>query len=78
VVVTGGVDGYTRDEAATAIVARGGTCPGSVSAKTYCVVVGEGAGATKLTKARDLGIPLVPAAGFEELLRSGVWSATLE
>ena len=78
VVVTGGVEGFSRDEAAAAIVARGGSCPGSVSAKTYCVVVGEAAGATKLTKARDLGIPLVPATEFEELLRTGVWSATLE
>jgi len=78
VVVTGGVEGYSRDEAAAAIVARGGTCPGSVSAKTFCVVVGAGAGATKLTKARDLGIALVPASDFEQLLRTGAWSTTLE
>lgn len=77
IVVTGGVEGYSRDGAAAAIVARGGTCPGSVSAKTYCVVVGDAPGATKLTKARQLGIPLIGASEFEVLLRTGVWSTTL-
>ena len=78
VVVTGAVEGYSRDEAAAAIVARGGTCPGSVSAKTYCVVVGEAPGASKVTKAQSVGVPMVPAAQFEELLSTGTWSATLE
>jgi DNA ligase (NAD+) len=35
---------FSRDEAEAAIVARGGTSPGSVSKKTYCVVVGEAPG----------------------------------
>jgi DNA ligase (NAD+) len=78
VVVTGSVSGYSREEAAAAIVARGGTSPGSVSAKTYCVVVGEAPGANKITKARDAQVPLIPAAAFEELLETGTWSATLE
>ena len=69
VVVTGAVEGYTRDGAEEAIVARGGTSPGSVSKKTYCVVVGEAPGASKLSKARDLAIPMVPAAEFDDLLR---------
>jgi len=78
VVVTGSVEGYSRDEAAAAIVARGGTCPGSVSAKTYCVLVGEAPGASKVTKAQSVGVPMVPATQFEELLSTGTWSATLE
>jgi DNA ligase (NAD+) len=78
VVVTGSVPGYSRDEAAAAIAARGGTSPGSVSAKTYCVVVGEAPGANKVTKARDVGVPLISAESFEELLATGAWSATLE
>jgi DNA ligase (NAD+) len=77
VVVTGAVEGYTRDGAEEAIVARGGTSPGSVSKKTYCVVVGESPGASKLTKARDLAIPMVPAAEFEILLDTGSWRTVL-
>jgi DNA ligase (NAD+) len=77
VVVTGAVSGYTRDEAELAIVARGGSSPGSVSKKTYCVVIGEAPGASKVTKAQELGIPMVPAADFERLLSTGVWSTTL-
>jgi DNA ligase (NAD+) len=78
VVVTGAVPGYSRDEATAAIVARGGTSPGSVSAKTYCVVVGEAPGASKVTKARDVGVPMISSTAFEELLETGTWSATLE
>jgi DNA ligase (NAD+) len=71
VVVTGGVPGYTREGAEQAIVLRGGTSPGSVSKKTFALVVGEGAGASKLTKAEQLGIPQVAAERFDELLASG-------
>jgi DNA ligase (NAD+) len=78
VVVTGAVEGYSRDEASAAIIARGGTCPGSVSSKTYCVVVGEDPGTNKVTKARESGIPMIPASSFTELLTTGTWSATLE
>jgi DNA ligase (NAD+) len=77
VVVTGAVEGYTRDGAEEAIVARGGTSPGSVSKKTYCVVVGESPGASKLSKARELAIPMVPAAEFDDLLRTGSWRTVL-
>jgi DNA ligase (NAD+) len=77
VVVTGAVEGYTRDEAEEAIVARGGTSPGSVSKKTYCVVVGDAPGASKLSKARDLAIPMVPATEFEILLTTGSWRTVL-
>jgi DNA ligase (NAD+) len=78
VVVTGAVEGYSRDEAVAAILARGGTSPGSVSAKTYCVVVGDAPGASKLTKARDARVPMISQEAFEELLVTGTWSATLE
>ena len=77
VVVTGAVEGYTREGAEEAIVARGGTSPGSVSKKTYCVVVGEAPGASKLSKARDLGIPMIPASEFEVLLETGSWHTVL-
>jgi DNA ligase (NAD+) len=68
VVVTGTVPGHNREEAEEAIVARGGKSPGSVSKKTFALVVGDGAGASKLTKAESFGTPIVPAERFEELL----------
>ena len=77
VVVTGALEGYSRDEAEAAVVAAGGTSPGSVSKKTYCVVVGESPGASKLTKARELGVPLVPGEDFEYLVTMGVWRNTV-
>jgi len=77
VVVTGTVEGYTRDESEAAIVARGGSSPGSVSKKTYCVVVGDAPGQAKLTKARDLGVPMVASANFDRLLETGGWTSTI-
>ena len=60
--------GVTRS---TAVIARGGTSPGSVSKKTFCLVVGAAPGASKVTKAGDLGIPIVPQEKFQELLTTG-------
>ncbi len=71
VVVTGTVPGFTREQAEAAIIARGGTSPGSVSKKTYCVVVGESPGASKVAKAEELGIPMLDAARFAALLERG-------
>ncbi len=71
VVVTGAVPDYTRDGAEEAITARGGTSPGSVSKKTFVLVVGDAPGASKLKKAEDLGIPTLDAAGFAQLLETG-------
>ncbi len=71
VVVTGSIEGFTREEAEAAIKDRGGKSPGSVSAKTYCVVVGTDPGASKVTKANELKIPIIGAAKFQQLLDSG-------
>ncbi len=71
VVVTGTLDGFTREEAEAAIKTRGGKSPGSVSKKTTAVVVGEGPGASKLTKAEELGVPVLDEAGFGHLLETG-------
>ena len=71
VVVTGTLDGFSRDEAEAAVVQRGGTSPGSVSKKTFCVVVGESPGASKVSKATELDIPIVPQERFIELLETG-------
>jgi DNA ligase (NAD+) len=71
VVVTGAVPGYTREGAEEAIMARGGTSPGSVSKKTFALVVGDAPGASKLKKAEEVGVPIVAAASFEALLETG-------
>lgn len=78
VVVTGGLDGFTRDEVEAAIKARGGKSPGSVSKKTTAVVVGADPGASKLTKATDLGIPILDEAQFTELLETGTVPGVIE
>jgi DNA ligase (NAD+) len=71
VVVTGTLSGFNREEAELAITSRGGKSPGSVSAKTYAVVVGESPGASKLTKAEQLGIPILDETAFQHLLETG-------
>ena len=71
VVVTGTLDGFSREEAEAAIKDRGGKSPGSVSAKTFAVVVGAEPGASKLTKADELGVPVLDEAGFRSLLETG-------
>jgi len=70
VVVTGSLEGFSRDEAKEAILARGGKASGSVSKKTDYVVVGENAG-SKEDKARELGRPILDEAGFRRLLETG-------
>jgi DNA ligase (NAD+) len=70
VVVTGSLEGYSRDSVKEAIIARGGKASGSVSKKTDFVVVGENAG-SKAEKAEQLGVPMLDEAGFEVLLTQG-------
>ena len=70
-VVTGSLDNFTRDGAEQAIKDRGGKSPGSVSAKTFAVVVGAEPGASKLIKAQALGLPILDEAGFVHLLETG-------
>ena len=71
IVVTGSVEGFTREEAEAAIKDRGGKSPGSVSAKTYCVVVGTDPGVSKVTKANELKVPIVDGSMFRDLLKFG-------
>ncbi len=66
-VVTGTLPGYSRPEAEEAIRAAGGKPGGSVSKKTDYLVAGESAG-SKLTKAQELGIPILDEAAFRRLL----------
>lgn len=66
-VLTGGLEQFTRDQAAAMIEDRGGKSAGSVSKKTTYVVAGEGAG-SKLKKALDLGIPVLTEQEFLDLM----------
>jgi DNA ligase (NAD+) len=70
IVVTGSLEGFSRDEAKEAILSRGGKAAGTVSKKTDYVVVGESAG-SKADKARELGLMILDEAGFRDLLESG-------
>jgi DNA ligase (NAD+) len=67
VVVTGTIEGYSRDEAEQAVRDAGGKPAGSVSKKTDYVVAGPGAG-SKLAKAEELEIPILDAEAFRRLL----------
>lgn len=70
IVVTGSIEGYTRDSVAEAIVARGGKSASSVSKKTDFVVVGESPG-SKYDKAVALKRPILDGPGFAVLLEEG-------
>jgi DNA ligase (NAD+) len=71
VVVTGTLAAMTREEAEEAILARGGKSPGTVSKKTFALVVGDSPGASKVAKAEQLGVPVIEAPGFDGLLETG-------
>ncbi len=77
IVVTGSLEGFSRDEAKEAILSRGGKASGSVSKKTAFVVVGESPG-TKHDKAIQLGVPVLDEDGFRRLLAEGPAAVTPE
>ncbi|MGM0556957.1 MAG: NAD-dependent DNA ligase LigA [Myxococcota bacterium] len=66
-VFTGGLEHFTRKEAAEAVESRGGRKTSSVSGSTDYVVVGENPG-SKYDKARDLGVEILDEDAFRELL----------
>jgi DNA ligase (NAD+) len=70
VVVTGSLDGWSRDEAKEAILTRGGKAASSVSKNTAFVVVGDSPG-SKYDKAVSLKVPVLDEAGFAVLLEQG-------
>ncbi len=67
-VLTGTLPTMSRDEASELIKAAGGKCAGSVSKKTSYVVAGSEAG-SKLTKAKELGIPVIDEATLLQMLQ---------
>ncbi len=69
-VLTGTLDGLTRDQAARAVEERGGRIASTVSKKTDYVVVGADPG-SKAERARELSVTMVDEAGFRQLLEKG-------
>ncbi len=67
-VVTGTLETMSRSEAEALIVQNGGKASGSVSKKTAYVVAGTAAG-SKLTKAQQLGIPVLTEQEFLQMLQ---------
>ncbi|MET0964898.1 MAG: NAD-dependent DNA ligase LigA [Nakamurella sp.] len=70
IVVTGGLAGFSRDEAKSSLLERGAKAAGSVSSKTAFVVVGDSPG-TKYDKAVSLKVPILDEDGFRVLLDQG-------
>lgn len=68
IVVTGTLDGLSRNEAEALITKNGGKASGSVSKKTSFVLAGEAAG-SKLTKAQQLGVPVISLEEFYEMIK---------
>lgn len=68
ILVTGSIPGRTREQAKELVEQYGGVPVSSVSRKTDLLVVGEGAGESKLAKARTLGIEIIPYEEFAALL----------
>ncbi len=70
VVITGTLDGFSRDQASEEVMSRGGKVSGSVSKKTGFVVVGDNPG-SKYDKALSLKVPVLDEAAFGVLLAEG-------
>jgi DNA ligase (NAD+) len=70
IVVTGSLEGWSRDQAKEDIVVRGGKASSSVSKNTAFVVVGEAPG-SKHDKAISLKVPVLDEEGFAVLLGDG-------
>jgi len=71
VVVTGTLASMSREAAVEAIKARGGASPASVSKKTTWLAAGAEPGAAKMSKAEELGVPVVDEDGLLRLLETG-------
>jgi DNA ligase (NAD+) len=66
-VISGTLEGLSRDQAAKLLKARGAKVSGSVSTKTTAVISGDNPG-SKVTKAEELGVEILDQIGFENLL----------
>jgi DNA ligase (NAD+) len=67
-VITGTLEGFSREQARAALEAKGAKVTDSVSSRTTGVIVGEEPGSSKLEKAQRAGVPLLTEADLRELL----------
>ena len=74
-VITGTLEGFTREEAAAALASLGAKVSDNVSKKTTGVVVGESPG-SKVAKAEKAGVPLLTEADLRKLVESAPAGAT--
>lgn len=68
-VVTGTLQTFKRDEVKAELIARGAKVSSSVSKKTHCLVVGASPG-SKLSRARELGVPVLSEEELGALLKA--------
>lgn len=65
--ITGSFNDFKRDEITSLLESKGAKVSGSVSSKTTYLIAGENAG-SKLTKAKDLGVPILDESAFKRFL----------
>lgn len=65
--ITGSFNDFKREEITSLLESKGAKVSGSVSKKTTYLIVGENAG-SKLTKAKDLGVPILDESAFKRFL----------
>jgi DNA ligase (NAD+) len=70
-VISGGLDGMSRDQAGALLKARGARVSGSVSAKTTALIAGDSPG-SKLAKAEALDVEIIDQSGFNRLIEESM------
>jgi DNA ligase (NAD+) len=80
VVITGALEGFTRESAAQAVTDLGGKVASSVSKATDLLVQGDPGAkpSSKAKKAEQVGVPVAGLEGFRALLESGLDAALVE
>ena len=71
IVLSGDFKEFSRTEGESAIKRRGGKSPGSISSKTYALVIGTNPGDSKKAKALELNIPIIEVEQFFKILQTG-------
>jgi DNA ligase (NAD+) len=75
-VISGSLDGMSRDQAAALLKARGARVSGSVSAKTTALIAGDSPG-SKLAKAEALDVEIIDQIGFNRLIEESLVNDSL-
>ncbi|HUV23202.1 MAG TPA: NAD-dependent DNA ligase LigA [Gammaproteobacteria bacterium] len=70
-VISGSLEGMSRDQAGALLKARGARVSGSVSVKTTALIAGDSPG-SKLAKAEALGVEIIDQTGFNRLIEESM------